>query len=106
MRAFGRVCMYLIRQVGVGVAVEQQLHHLEAAVLGGHLEASSAVLPCLVVRGKLRIGLRDEGHREPLCTERCMDSGTGGEVARAEILRRALHSHSARGHQFDQRTSI
>ena len=40
----GGVRGYLIRSVGVGSAVQQQPHHLEVAVLGGHVESSGAFL--------------------------------------------------------------
>ena len=37
--------LHLVRHVGVGLAVEQQPHHLEVAVLRGLVESREAVLP-------------------------------------------------------------
>ncbi len=39
----------LVRPVGIGLAVEQQPHHLEVTVVRGHVEPSESVLPRAVV---------------------------------------------------------
>jgi hypothetical protein len=45
--------VHLFGRVGVNPAVEQQAHHLEVALLGGHEEACGAVLPAKAVTAPL-----------------------------------------------------
>ncbi len=52
-----RVPAHLFGRVGVGPAVEQQAHHLEVAFLGGHVQASDAILPA--ARAEKREGWGD-----------------------------------------------
>jgi hypothetical protein len=66
----------LVRQVGVRLAVEQQAHHLEVAVLRGQIEPRSAVLPrAVVLRGEAVV---------PLCTAR-QRYKVGGEERRGSM---------------------
>ncbi len=52
-------CVHIVFPVGVGLAVQQQLHHLHMAVQGCNLERCNAVLQCEAVRVKMCEGAWD-----------------------------------------------
>ena len=55
--------LHLVRQVGVSLAVEQQPHGLDVAVLRGHLKRRDAVLRRAVVR-RAQVSWRDRPTEE------------------------------------------